>query len=636
MRQPYPTILLAITTSLCTAQSAFLPDASRVTVNDGTRPASVHHPAGSPGHDRATTVTLGNASNAFTTLLTYQNQVSYEPAINAVVFTHRHDPADFGGQGGTGTMRFDVSTDGGATWSIDHLLTPNIFDGSADTIIGCRYPNGTIHNPPGNTDPANAFVVSTGMTLNTPDTALGYLNTGYLQRSSARLDGSDATCAFQDFYGDRTTYAAYGLVSKDDGTVWALSARYSNDPLNLDTIGFKDFRINKGVWNDAEQRMDWSDVATLSPQTVVYGDYLGTEAKYPLIFSWNMGFSPDGQIGYAVIIGKEYDGIPTGPMPLVWKSVDGGDTWDQLPNHDFSLEQWALDNIAPATDTDLPRPYFSDFDLTVDANGTLHMIASVISQYTGTSLDSSGFYFADIATQFIVHTATSDGVSWTISTLSEKYGADVQWPMNDGSEGPFQDDHPQASRTADGNHLFFTWNRSYDGSTTNAFPEIHGVGYDVGGQLWTEPKSLSVGTDADAVAWWHTVSPVCISDGDDFDFELPTVFASPGDFADVPCGFSYLKGIGFNGDEFIVGLEELGRTGSVSVFPNPSEGHFTLSLVNTGPVDVRVSDVSGRVVRSLRTNAPQAQLDLTDQPAGCYTLSAMGEHARYVMKLIVR
>ena len=94
--------------------------------------------------------------------------------------------------------------------------------------------------------------------------------------------------------------------------------------------------MNKGIWNDGTQQVDWTDVATLSPQTVVYGDYNGTDAKNAQVNGWNIAFSPDGQTGYAVIIGKEYDGIPCGPMPLVWKSIDGGDTWNQLPNHDFS------------------------------------------------------------------------------------------------------------------------------------------------------------------------------------------------------------------------------------------------------------------------------------------------------------
>jgi Secretion system C-terminal sorting domain len=637
MRLPLTPLLILALAGRCAGQIATTHTAGAVLVNDESRPAGTGHAAGSnPQGDRASIVLLGNASNAFTTLLTQQNQVSYEPAINTVTFTHRGDPADFGGQGGTGTMRFDVSTDGGSTWTLDHLLTPNIFDGSADTIIGCRYPNGVIHNPAGNTDPANAFVVSTGMTLNTLDTAVGLVNTGYLQRSSARLDGTNANSAFQDFYGDRTTYAAYGLVAKGDGTFWALSARGSNAIGNTDSLSFQDFRINKGVWNQQEQYVQWTDVATITPDLLIYGDYLGTDAKNVFVYNWNMAFSPDGQTGYAVIIGKQNDAIPTGTMPLVWKSTDGGDNWNQLPNHDFSLDQWALDNIAPATDTDLPRPYFTDADITVDANGRLHMISSVISQYLGNSPDSVGFLFADIATQFIVHTSTSDGTDWTITTLSPKLNDNFQWEMNDGSSGPYQDDQPQASRTANGTHLFFTWNQSSEGTDENLYPEIHGTGYNATTGLWTAVRSLSAGTDADGVAWWHTVSPICISGGDDYTYELPTVFAIPGDYADVACGFNYIKGIGFNEEEFVVGVNELAEVGSLAVFPNPSEGAFTVALVNAGPVDVRVSDLRGRTVRTLRTNAVQFQLDLNDQPAGAYLLTAIGEKGRYTSKLLVR
>ena len=104
----------------------------------------------------------------------------------------------------------------------------------------------------------------------------------------------------------------------------------------------------------------------------------------------------------------------------------------------------------------------------------------------------------------------------------------------------------------------------------------------------------------------------------------------------MACGFTYIKGIGFNESEFVVGVEEIGTIGSVSVFPNPSEGRFTVSLVNTGAVNVRVADLSGRIVRSLRASGTQLQLDLGDQPSGCYTLIISGEKGRYASKLMVR
>ncbi len=170
---------------------------------------------------------------------------------------------------------------------------------------------------------------------------------------------------------------------------------------------------------------------------------------------------------------------------------------------DFSQEQWVLDHIMPADDTGEPRPWFSgDHDIVVDANGTLHLVGAVLSQYFGNSPDSVGFIFSDIATQFIIHTSTSDGVTWTMEKLSDKLSDDYEFPIDFvAPPGPSQTDRLQASRTADGSHVFFTWNRSYDGASVNQFPEIHGLGFNASTGLWTEVRSLSAGTDADATAW---------------------------------------------------------------------------------------------------------------------------------------
>ncbi len=588
------------------------------------------------GHAKAGTTILGGAGNVYTILLGSQNQVSYDPDINTVIFGHRQDPAGFAGQGGTGTMRFDVSTDGGTTWTLNHLLTPNLFDGSADTIIGARYPSTALYNPPGNTDPANAYAASTGMALNTLDTTLGFNNTGYLQRSSAKLDGSNATGTFTDFYGDRTTYNTYGLCSKSDGTLWALSSRQSNSLQNADTITFKAFEVNKGVWNVGTQQVDWSSVATLTPQTVVYNDPAGTDNKFVQVNTWNMGFAPDGLVGYCVVLGKEYDAIRTGPMPLVWKTIDGGDTWNQLPNHDFGAEQWMIDNIMPANDNGETRPYFADMDLTVDVNGTLHIAAEVLSQYYGSSPDSVNYIFTALASRFILHVATSDGITWAIDKLSDKFGTDYEYPVLNLTTGPLQGDRPQASRTADGTHVFFTWNRSGDSDAQNSFPEIHGMAYNAGTAQWTAEKSLSGGTQADGGAWWHTVSPICISNGADFDYELPTVYADPGGNADEASGFIYLKGIGFNEDEFVVGIAEARTAAAVNVYPNPSEGIVHVQLKNGASADVLVTDITGRAVRTMHTVSDAFTLDLRTEGAGIYTLIVLSAQGRITRKVVVR
>ena len=69
--------------------------------------------------------------------------------------------------------------------------------------------------------------------------------------------------------------------------------------------------------------------------------------------------------------------------------------------------------------------------------------------------------------------------------------------------------------------------------------------------------------------------------------------ASPGAIGGDPSWFYYIKGIGFDESEFAVGVNETDLPDAVSIFPNPSEGSFTLSLQNTGTLDVRVADMFG-------------------------------------------
>ena len=63
---------------------------------------------------------------------------------------------------------------------------------------------------------ANAYVVSTGMTLNTVDSTLGLANTGY-SNIPAKLDGSAATA--------RST--AHGVAPRTQRTACAAERRYA-------------------------------------------------------------------------------------------------------------------------------------------------------------------------------------------------------------------------------------------------------------------------------------------------------------------------------------------------------------------------------------------------------------------------
>ena len=73
---------------------------------------------------------------------------------------HRQDIGLFP-VGGSGTIRYDMSMDQGATWTVDNgPMTPQMVSGNGSVpvatiageaeVTGPRYPNGIIYNPPGN------------------------------------------------------------------------------------------------------------------------------------------------------------------------------------------------------------------------------------------------------------------------------------------------------------------------------------------------------------------------------------------------------------------------------------------------------------------------------------------------------
>ena len=99
------------------------------------------------GNSRAVTTTqLGSAGNLFTILAGEVNRIAVNNDLNTVVFIHRTNPDDFPNlpNDNVGQYRYDISTDGGATWSLDHgVLNPS---GNQQTLAG-RYPNTVIHNP---------------------------------------------------------------------------------------------------------------------------------------------------------------------------------------------------------------------------------------------------------------------------------------------------------------------------------------------------------------------------------------------------------------------------------------------------------------------------------------------------------
>lgn len=579
----------------------------------------LHSAAGSA--KAASVIQLGGAANFYSILLTSQDQVAYNPDINTVIFEHRQDPADHGGLGTNNSLRVDHSTDGGATWTVDQtLITPNMFAGTA-AAVGIRYPNCALYNPSGNTDPANAYVVSH---TNALQALTGARFWGWVAEASTKLDGTFATDAYVDHFGDTSTYQPSGLVANPNGDVWSASTRYRavDDPLNFSVLN-----LNKGVFNNGTSAFDWTIQNVIDPDLFIAVD------GNPIYINHTMAFSPDGQVGYLVLNAKANDGLAQGPVPMLWKTTDGGSSWNPLPGHDFSNDAAYTNVLEPATDTGLPRPWFSDMDCVVDHNGTLHVFSEVFSGYHS-SPDSQNYVFSDIQTQYLFHATTSDGTDWNSRLVTNVPGTDYGLPSSDPAFVPLQSNRPQASRTADGTRVFFSWNSSGPNESENYIPDVWAFGHDVDGAMSTQPKNLTIGTDAEGNAWFHTVSPVCISNGSEHQYELPIVFGEHNGDVLGHADFYYVRGVGFDDAEFVVGVEEQLAPLRADVYPNPSTGRFMVSGHDLVGAQLLITDAVGRPVLSTTVTDPTMEVELPEAAAGTYFLllrSDMGQATRKVV-----
>ncbi len=93
-------------------------------------------------------IPIGQAGNAWgfaymrTTFLWAVNE------INSISFIHRMLLTP-----GTGYLAYDVSMDGGLSWSINN----QVYDPTLLDAFNGRYPQGVLYNPAGNTNPENAY-----------------------------------------------------------------------------------------------------------------------------------------------------------------------------------------------------------------------------------------------------------------------------------------------------------------------------------------------------------------------------------------------------------------------------------------------------------------------------------------------
>jgi hypothetical protein len=102
-----------------------------------------------------------------------------------------------------------------------------------------------------------------------------------------------------------------------------------------------------------------------------------------------------------------------------------------------------------------------------------------------------------------------------------------------------------------------------------------------------------------------------------------------------------------NSDEITIqfddctGISELTENWTVNIFPNPSDGIFSIKIssLSNKPASLKIMNTLGTVVYQSNINVdPSKTMDikLTNQPEGIYYLNLKGEGVNLIKKVIIQ
>lgn len=488
-------------------------------------------PLGTVSSDAVTSIKIGEASNAFTAITVEPNQISVvgDAGSNggSVAFIYRQNVNNCGGS--SGNYGYSISTDGGMSWNVG----PGINTGGGTPAVGCygvgtlnpqyvrnsRYPNMVLSLPPDSTGIENLEAVYAGPVLTTSTT-----NPMWDGNVRGLVDSVAFTPVVrQEDYANINgggQYFTYSLVERVPGDFFYLSFGWD---LSTETV-LGDIYINRGTRNPATGLLDWST------QTITPDYYIGFDGTNTFTGSLSLGFSPDGMTGYIGGI-ADLNGKKDSVLNVMFsKSTDGGMTWGAFEEYDASnpelIDSLQFYQLIDSASGDTVFQFGSkpstgfDIDLVVDKNGNPHLFTYVMhstiwdegaqayttpqySIYTGSEkmmIDFTIDPFGDLGMLFLSHQSTYDG---TFGDASVTDGT-VDLPI-----------FIQASRSADGSVIFFSWTDS-DSSLTfdNDIPDLLTVAYDVDANMMTEVTNWTSddGLWAGNVVTPH-VAPVGITNG---------------------------------------------------------------------------------------------------------------------------
>lgn len=384
-------------------------------------------------------VALGTSSNSLTARRGELNQIVCVDSLGGMIaFIHRQDVSIWGG--GTtenGRFRYDISTDGGATFSND------IGDMQPTYTNYGRYPNITAYNPGTTSNPFDAKLAYCAPTNRFPTPGwIGHV----VGVNDVTTSGTPAFRTDNYVFDAENTLLPGGLCQGQPGEFWYTDYQYDGTNV-MDSV-----QLYKGTYNTSTGDIDWVLAHKLVPGYDISAD--GTiHAVGP-----NIAFSPDGNTGWVGMLSNIGNDANNGVyFPVFFKSTDGGDTWSAPMEVNLDAMPWIADSLQSLWVDSLGNPAGSglatcafDYDITVDNGGNVHLAVVIGNAGVG-----QAFSIGSGLAKFIGDVHTNDGgATWQTAYIAPV----LAFRGTFGSANPMtMDNFVQIARDEEGSIIFYSW-----------------------------------------------------------------------------------------------------------------------------------------------------------------------------------
>lgn len=591
------------------------------------------------GTAEVSVITIGSAANAFGLYNGGRTALWADPNINTVTFVHRLTSPP-----GSGFIGYDVSKDGGNTWSVNN----QVFDPTAGGTANARYPQGVIYNPEGNTIPDSAWFHAFFPTLDNSNPSPPTGTWGGYGAATVQLDGTDIS---QDGWPTdppiRQNVPDAMTINPVTGEVWVVEPAYIG---GIATNYTDSLVISRGVFNEATNQYDYEQSLFYAP--TIHGESIAG------IADTRIAFAPDGQTGYIMLLAdNEEDIFATGLAyyPVLFKTTDGGNTWDETPitvplggpeglegiiDGLLTDEQIAelFEAPVPARDEIVYTTAFtSDFAVDYNGNPVISVVIGVAAADPYSIVSASGFF----ASYNIFGNGQGEGDWYAVKLGDNLKTFRGTWGDVD------EDNRSQVTTTYDGTMMFFSWlDTDFEGVEDNTQPDIYCAGWDVVNNMYTEVINVTVLSEAWLQAFMGTASYYAFTP-EEGTYNIPFVYqemdpTDPG----LPVQYKYIPDFIITQDMFtIVKADNLTVTQGATVsqnYPNPFKGttEIAVSLVKQADVSLEVYNMVGQKVYEIpSSNMSQGTHKITIKSdmlkTGIYTYSVIINGEKISRKMIV-